>query len=275
MKGELSYVQHPRGTHIAWGIFYICLFSALIAIFFIFAGRIRTYFMPTGAVQLSIPYKTYLVGEPITFTLTNNYNSPIYVSNGCPGEPFAVYRKEGGAWTRIHAETAAKDCLQKDRQIKVAAGATQSGSYADWPGLFTNPGQYRIVAYVEYFDVAPYQDFEVIARPKIAAAPTQIAANISTSTTEATDNTEAEITPAQVSPTLASKTVTVSSGSIYVKYSSTMIYVQSITPATGCTYEGGQSGSQVQVTLKCSQSETQVTLSLSGGQLVTRVENDD
>ncbi len=190
MRGELSYVQHPRGTHIAWGIFYLCLFATLIALFLIFAGRIRTYFMPTGAVQLTIPYKTYLVGEPITFTLTNNYDSPIYVTNSCPGEPFAVYRKEGNTWVRIHSTTNPANCVNTDRQVKVAAGGQQSGSYANWPDLFSQPGSYRVVAYVEYFAIAPYQDFQVIAKPVIPApvirAPKVITITPQTTTTPIT-----------------------------------------------------------------------------------------
>ncbi len=187
MRGELRHVLHPRRTIFMWGIFYTALIAAAIVIFLIFASRIRTYSMPAGAIQLNVPYKTYLVGEPITFTLTNNYNSSIYVSNDCPNEPLAVYRQDSaGTWVRIHAKTDLKNCVQKDRQIKVASGKQQSGSYADWPDLFAQPGKYRIVAYVEYFDIAPYQDFEIIAKPKPPAAPKQ---TTNTITIPSTNNT--------------------------------------------------------------------------------------
>ena len=110
MKGEFSFVRHPRGTYVAWAAFYVVLFVVLTTAFLLVAGRIRTYFMPTGSVQLSIPYKTYLVGEPITFTLKNNYNSSVYVSNSCPEEPLAVYRKESSGWVRMHDTTDPTNC---------------------------------------------------------------------------------------------------------------------------------------------------------------------
>lgn len=294
MKGELHHALHPRRTYAMWALFYGCIFVGLIAGFSIVASRIKTYSLPTGALQLHIPYKTYLVGEPITFTLINQYNSAIYITNNCPREPLAVYKQQDNHWVRIHANTSSANCLGGDRQVRVAAGGEQSGSYSNWPELFAQPGKYRVVAYVEYFNAAPYQDFEVITRPAKPSAqntPTLPTATSRTTTNSAAGNTTTSIptaTPTQTTATtptsitttptqttLPSKTVSVSTGSINVTYSSTTIYVQSIVPRAGCTYEGGRSGSKVEVTFKCSGSETQVTLQLSNGQLVYRVENGD
>lgn len=289
MKGELHHALNPRRTYIMWAVFYACIFAGLIASFSLVASRIKTYSLPTGAIQLYIPYKTYLVGEPITFTVKNQYNSAIYIANDCPNEPLAVYRQQDGQWIRIHAKTSSQNCQENDRQVRVAAGGEQSGSYANWPELFATPGKYRVVAYVEYFNTAPYQDFEVIARPakptasttpapttKTTSTPTKAATpTTATTTTAPTTTSTTPTSTTSTQPSLPSKTVSISAGTINVTYSSTTIYVQSIIPKAGCSYEGGRSGSQVEVTFKCSGTETQVTLRLSNGQIVYRVETGD
>lgn len=285
MIGELDHARNPHKAKRFWIVFYVSLSVLLLGMFWIAASKIRTYIVPSGAIQLNIPYKAYAVGEPITFTLKNSYNSAIYIANNCPAEPLAVYRYENGTWVRQHQTTDPSNCHDAERQIKVDAGAEQSGSYANWPRLFVQPGKYRVVAYVEYFDVAPYQDFEVIARTAGAPNATNTSSAAPATTTTSVPSTQASTytfptTSASTSaalPTssLKSKTVTVSSGSIGVEYSSTTIYVRSIAPITGCTYEGGRSGPEVEVTFKCSHSETQVKLRLSGGQLVAKVENED
>lgn len=284
MIGELEHVQNPHRSRRAWLVFYILLFIGLLAIFWAIADRIRTYAIPSGAIQLVIPYKEYLVGEPITFTLKNNYNSAIYVTNNCPSEPLAVYRYENNKWVRLHELTDVKNCPTGSRQVKVPAGGEQSGSYANWPTLFSQPGKYRVVAYVDYFDVAPYQDFEVITKPAPAPPPivtpapakTLPAPLPTTRYTEPSDsNDSAGGDAVTTTPTSQNKTISVSSGSINVSYTSTYITVQSISPAAGCTYEGGQSGSSVQVTFKCTNTQTQVTLRLSNGQIVVRTEQGD
>lgn len=282
MKGELDHIRNPRRTHLMWSLFYLIAASIFVGGFLLVAGRIRTYYMPTGAVLLNIPYKTYLVGEPITFTLTNNYDSAIFVNNKCPQEPLAVYRQEGGEWVRLHGSTSLTNCKNTDRQVKVESGGTQSGSYANWPTLFSQPGKYRVVAYVEYFNIAPYQDFEVIIRPPLPAPlpvsiPRTTIQKTTAPTPASTDHEGESTTSSSAAPSLGSKTISVQNfGTIYVKYSSTTIYVQSIVPASRCTYEGGQSGPQVQVTFKCSESENQVNIRLSGGQIVySAIPNND
>lgn len=288
MKGELYHVQHPGHSRKRWALFYIILAAVLIAAFLLVAGRIRTYTVPAGAISLTVPYKTYLVGEPITFTVSNGYNSAIYITNKCPHEPLAVYRQEGEVWKRIHAETETKNCSDADRQVRVAPGGQQSGSYANWPSLFAQPGKYRIVAYVEYFNAAPYQDFEIISRPVAAPAPARPTIRTRSypaplPTTRQFDDEEGETkTTGTTQPTATgggtatpssqSKTVSTNAGSINVRYTSNYITVLSVSPSPGCTYEGGQSGAFVEVTFKCSGSETQIQLWLSGGTLRTKIE---
>lgn len=172
MSKELDYTHNPKVTYMRWGVTYVLFFALLIAVFLLVAGRIHTYSTPKGSFELSIPYAKYLVGETVTFTLKNNFNSPVYVADDCPSEPLAVYKFENTTWVRMHDGGSDESCEAKDRQIVIPAGGERTGSFADWKNLFASPGKYRIVAYVEYFDAMPYQDFEVIAQPTpVATTP--------------------------------------------------------------------------------------------------------
>jgi len=280
MKGELYHAQHPHRTYIRWAIFYVIGLTLATSVFFVVSNRIRTYSIPSGALELSVPYKKYLVGETISFTLRNNYNSTVYVEDECPEEPLMVYQRQGDDWVRIHDKALASSCSGKERRISIAPNSKQSGTFDAWPNLFKSPGTYRIVAHVDYFNAAPYEDFEVIAKPEIKVT-TPTPTTTSQDTTATAQPTEKTNSPASTTtvtqettpPTLNSKTITLSGGSISVQYSATMIYVQSVTPAAGCTKEGGTSGAHVQVQFNCGRSETQIILSLVDGQLTWRTEN--
>ncbi len=170
---ELEFTKRPAVTYIKWSMVYLVILALIVAVALLLAGKIRTYSLPTGAVELSMPYGRYLVGEPVTFTLKNNFNAPIYVANNCPDEPLAVYKLEQSTWVRIHDETTLTSCTTKERQIMIAAGGEQNGSFAKWKHLFNKPGTYRIVAFVEYFNTMPYQDIEIVAKPKPVVAEPQ------------------------------------------------------------------------------------------------------
>ena len=45
-----------------------------------------------------------------------------------------------------------------------------SASFANWPRLFDKAGKYRIVAYVQYYNLVPYSDIEIIEKPTAPAA---------------------------------------------------------------------------------------------------------
>ncbi len=166
MNGELLYVHNPRRFRIAWILFYVVALALISFGAYAYANRIRTHAIPVGQVQLTIPYSTYLVGESVTFTLHNHYNSPIYVTNACPKEPLDVYRQERGAWVHIHDTASASDCATEEREVKIPASGSMSGSFDPWHNLFARPGKYRVVAYVEYYNALPYQDITIIAKPK-------------------------------------------------------------------------------------------------------------
>ncbi len=177
MRGELNYAHNKTRSRLAWVMFYVVATALVIGGLYAVALRIQTHSLPVGQVELVIPYSKYLVGEPITFTVKNNFNSPVYVLNKCPAEPLNVYRLENNRWVRIHDQALKNDCPIEDRQVTVPANSSVDGDFTDWPNLFKTPGKYRVVAYVEYYNALPYQEFEVVAKPvppAVKSLPTSV-----------------------------------------------------------------------------------------------------
>ncbi len=270
MKGELLYVYDQKRWRIMWIIIYSLVLAGSVVGLYLFSNRIGTHSIPAGNVQLVVPHSKYLVGEPVTFTVYNRFNSTIYVTNHCPSEPLEVYRWTNDSWQRIHDRADLKDCIAENRQVRVPANGSASGTFAPWHHLFDRPGKYRVVAYVEYYNSLPYQDFEVIAKPKVP----KINKTIPTNPDDFSGRSGSTTQTAPQTSVRRSKTISTSGGSISVEYTSSMIYVISINPAPRYTYEGGSSGSNVEVTFKGS-TEIQITLTLSGGQLQVRTEVGD
>lgn len=263
-----------------WIGVYASLLLAISVMGIYTANRVHSYKIPIGAVSLEVPYNKYLVGESIGFTVKNNFNSSIFITNHCPDEPLAVYRQEAGKWTRLHSKSKTKSCDDSASKVEVKPGSSRSANFDDWPDLFSKPGIYRVVVYIGYFNQMPYQDFEIIAKPEIPAPITPTPAvttspqkstakkSYSSPSYSSTQQTQNQ-TPTS---TNSSKTVSLSSGSVYVTYNSSGIVSTSVTPASGCSYE--KSGrTSVEITFKCGGQETQLKLSVRNGQLVQSVEN--
>lgn len=161
MNNELNNMRRPIRLRIIW----VAVYFVTIALFITFVGvsvtQIRTHILPTGSVKLKVPYSKYLVGEIVSFTIKNNYNSSIYITNKCPDEPLAVYRQENGKWVRQHDQASLESCINEKRQVNVVAGGIVNGNFAPWHNLFNRPGKYRIVAFVEHYNLLPYQDIEI------------------------------------------------------------------------------------------------------------------
>lgn len=190
---ELRYVQHPWYSRIEWSIFYAIIIVGALSVVYMLADKIRTHSLPSGQVQLSTPYTTYLLGEPITFTVKNNFNSPIYALNHCPDEPLGVYRRDGTQWVRLHAQSSSP-CTDEERRVDIPAFSSQTASLAPWQSLFDSPGKYRLVVFIEYYNSLPYQDIQIIAKPKPIEHTTQ--SNITQSPSQ----------PAQSSPAQQQRT---------------------------------------------------------------------
>lgn len=258
MSQELQYAQNPRRFNLRWYLFYAALVLGIVSLFVAMASNFRTYSLPRGAVSLTIPYSKYLVGEAVTFTIANHYNSPIYIQDDCPSEPLAVYRQESLSWVRVHDTTSLASCSNKERQIEIAPGEQRQGSFAQWPNLFSVPGKYRVAVLVDYFNDILYQDFEVVSKP--------VPAPVTPPTSQAPSAT--------ITPSAHQQTVSLAEGSITVSYAGSYITVLSISPAAGCTYEGGRSGTQVEVTFICGGNNVQLQLQVINGQLRQKLESD-
>ncbi|MCA9325571.1 hypothetical protein KDA23_05945 [Candidatus Saccharibacteria bacterium] len=186
MSRELRHSANPWRMRIIWAISFVVLVVLLLFAFYRVFDRIQTYSLPNGSVELSVPYSKYLVGETITFTVKNNFNSSIQVSNGCPGEPLSVFRYEKHKWVQIHDKTNIKNCADQERTVTIPANQSMTASFKNWPHLFNKAGKYRIVMRVDFYNSLPYQDFEVINKPKAYAAVHSGSGQPSTSTKSST-----------------------------------------------------------------------------------------
>ncbi|MEI7683345.1 MAG: hypothetical protein WCJ24_03560, partial [Candidatus Saccharibacteria bacterium] len=193
MISDLRNMQHPMRLRILWVLVYLTIAGLVFSGVYAAADRVKTHTLPVGQVQLAIPYSKYLVNEAVSFTITNKYNSPVYVLNNCPGEPLAVYRQEGGKWVRVHDQASVSDCPLEKRQVSVPANGVVNGTFAPWHNLFTKPGKYRVVAFVEFYNALPYQEFEVISAPPPAAPPAASSPTSKPSSPAVTSKTTSDI----------------------------------------------------------------------------------
>jgi hypothetical protein len=171
-KGELFHTLYPKRTKIDWTVFYIALIFVVFGLIYVAADHIKTHGVVTGNIVLSTPYSKYLLGENVSFSLTNKYNTAIYVTNQCPAEPVAVYYQESGKWVREHDTASIKDCPSENRQVSVPANSTVTVNLAPWHNLFTRVGHYRLVSVIDGYSTLPYIDFEIVSPPPVIAAVT-------------------------------------------------------------------------------------------------------
>lgn len=165
-RGELYHSQNPWPSRIRWFTALVLITSGAAVVIYFMLQEIRTYTMPTGGIDLTVPYSKYLVGETVSFTVKNNYNAPVFIDNSCPNEPLSVYKLDSdNKWQRLHAVTDSKNCTTQDRTIQIPAGKSMTATFANWPSLFAAPGKYRLVVQVQYYNALPHQDFEVIEKP--------------------------------------------------------------------------------------------------------------
>jgi hypothetical protein len=148
-----------------WSIFYAIFGVILIVILIIIAAHIGTHTVPVGKVYIATPYSKYVVGEPISYTLTNGYDAPVYITSQCPSEPIAVYQSTSSGWNRIHATATIQTCNNQPSEVTLEPGKTATTSLSPWQSLFASPGKYRLVAIVDNYTLLPYVDIEIIAKP--------------------------------------------------------------------------------------------------------------
>jgi len=205
MNSELRHMKNPFRLRFIWVVVYILIIAAITYVVGAVAEQIDTHTLPVGKVQLTVPYSKYLVGETVSYTIKNGYNSTVYIVNDCPGEPLAVYFRQGGKWVRVHDQASLKDCPGEQRDVSVAAGKSISGNFAPWRHLFSKPGKYRIVASIEHYDSLPYQEFEVVAKV-VAPEVTQTPATQTNSTTDTSTGTTTTTKTTTKTPVTTTKT---------------------------------------------------------------------
>ncbi len=170
---ELIHVEDPWHSRLRWLAVFVVLFVGIVFASFVALDRIRTYSLPTGGIQLSTRYTQYLVGEPVSLTIKNGFNSPISIITSCPSGPFAVYRSVNNKWVRIHDTISATNCSALPGTLQLPAAGSSTLSLSDWSQLFATAGSYRIALHVQYTNALPYVDFEVMTPPApyVAKAP--------------------------------------------------------------------------------------------------------
>lgn len=258
----------------------LILFGTVLLLLVILAGlwaghRVNTRLIPTGSVSISSTHSEYLIGEEITVKIQNDFNSTISFENNCPLEPLDVYRYQDTAWVRIHDKTDLDKCEEGEEEEGVPSNGYRLISFAAWPDLFNKAGRYRVVAYVDYYDQLPFTEFEVIKKPKVPEIPSVSNDTPLSSSSSNTINSSIPGGTLEPANSASSQTIKITQGTVVVTYDSSSIYVQSITPAAGYTYEGGRSGKEVEITFKGNDNEVKLELELVNGRIVQKIEQGD
>ena len=265
--------------NIVIGVVGVAMLAVIIAILFVVGTKINTKTVPKGNISVTTPYQTYLLGEEISFTIHNNFNSSIVIKNNCPTEPLDVYRYENDKWVRVHDTADEKACMSNQRTVAIPANGQRDASFSPWPRLFDKAGKYRIVAYVDYYEQLPFAEFEIIEKPSVPAQKAVAVPSIASNPTTANPIPNAALPSASHNATTASsrsnQTIVVEQGTVQAEYDTQNIYIKSITPSSGWRYEGGRSGPEVEITFKRNEQEVKVTLQIRNGTITYFTEQED
>ena len=116
----------------------------------------------TDGVTLTTSKRSYAVGENVRFIIDNQTTAAVSVTNNCPDVPLNVYRQEAGKWQQLHESTDEAKCFNAPRSFEIASKAQVSASYIYWPGLFSQPGHYRLEALLEQSSASLTTEFDVV-----------------------------------------------------------------------------------------------------------------
>lgn len=138
----------------------------IVIVPFAFAGYNATHqthaqSIISGKIGITTDKQTYHTGQMVNVTLSNATNVDLYVTNDCPSEPLIVDKQIDGKWTRIHDVTASTKCQGEPASYKIPSNASIKTDYRYWPGLFAQPGEYRITFKDKDFDASAYAVFTV------------------------------------------------------------------------------------------------------------------
>lgn len=104
---------------------------------------------------------SYAAGQVVGVTIANTTSKTVYLSNNCPEQPLFVYRQTAAGWIGIHAATDPGKCAGEPLEYTIPAGRSVPVDYSYWPGLFSKPGTYRLVANLESYSSGPSVTFTV------------------------------------------------------------------------------------------------------------------
>lgn len=197
IRSELQYAFHPHKSWKFWLGLYTTIILALVCVLLVMADHIRTRISPIGEVTLNTNYSTYVVGQPITYSLTNNYNSTIDMITQCPAEPLAIYKQTKSGWMRLHANADKNSCSTQQRRVIVPSHSVATSNLSPWQSMFSAIGTYRLVALVDGSRTLSYVDFEVITTPATIIHQIILPAPSGTITSQTTVQTH---TPEQKTP---------------------------------------------------------------------------
>lgn len=184
--------------HILWLAFYVALAIGIGFFVYHLYTEHKEDVLPAGYVDLKVGKQKYQPGDTVSFKVTNNFPTTIYITNNCPEEPLDVYKWDGSKWHQIHDYYNGHDgmCSDQSRRIAIKPNSTLSYSYKDWPDLFKKSGVYRIVMRVDHYEGVPYQDFTVLNKPRTIhkSSPQSSTGTQSQQQTQQTHNTATDDT---------------------------------------------------------------------------------
>lgn len=125
---------------------------------------IQTMFALTPApegITVFTEKTAYRIGETVTVTVANATKSDVYVANNCPNAPLTVYRQNGPDWQKLDIAADKSKCIGEPQAYVIPAEHSVKVGYKYWPGLFAQPGTYRIAAIIGGYSTGPTATFTV------------------------------------------------------------------------------------------------------------------
>lgn len=116
---------------------------------------------PASGIELGVNQPSYSVGQDVIVTISNATKNNVYIVNNCPSEPLSVYRLENNNWVALNVATSTAKCVGEPVDYEIPAEHSIKTDYRYWPTLFNQPGEYRIVANIEFFSRGPSVEFNV------------------------------------------------------------------------------------------------------------------
>ena len=173
-----AYTDYYNKNHnrrlIAWSGLYIVLIVVFLIVFLSQIIKVNTLQLPVGYLQLVSQKTKYTVGDTVSFSLLNGYNSPIQLYNKCPAPWLHIYEYKNQIWNEISAKTTSSNCLTQPQILTIKSHQTITENYKLWPSLFNTPGIYRLVVFANNDPTIAYTDFQVVAKQVVLTAPSPV-----------------------------------------------------------------------------------------------------